>query len=149
MAEEQRLAWNRQVIEEFRANRGVVAGPFEGRTLLLLTTRGAKSGERRTSPLAALPAGGADRWAVFAANGEHPNRPGWYYNLLADPVATVEVGAERFTAVAADAVGEERERLWAQMLGLLPALTTFQATAPGPIPVVVLTRQDRAVSSDA
>ncbi|MHA6759848.1 nitroreductase/quinone reductase family protein [Streptacidiphilus sp. PAMC 29251] len=145
----QRLQWNQQIIEEFRANQGVVGGPFAGATLLLLTTRGARSGEQRTMPLAALPAG-EGRWAVFAANGGRPARPGWYYNLLADPASvTVEIGTESFAAVAADAAGAEREQLWATQLARLPALADFQATAPGPIPVVVLTRQDRAVSSDA
>ncbi|MFC1416430.1 nitroreductase/quinone reductase family protein [Streptacidiphilus cavernicola] len=144
----QRLQWNEQVIEEFRANKGVVGGPFEGATLLLLTTRGAHTGLRRTMPLAALPAG-EGRWAVFAANGGRPHRPGWYYNLVAEPEVTVELGTERFRAVAADAAGEERERLWAAQLAVLPALADFQATAPGPIPVVVLTRQGRDVSSDA
>ena len=144
----QRLQWNEQIIEEFRANKGVVGGPFAGATLLLLTTRGARSGEWRTMPLAALPAGDG-RWAVFAANGGRPNRPGWYHNLVADPAVTVEIGTERFPAVAADAAGEERERLWEAQLALLPALADFQATAPGPIPVVLLTRSDRDVSSDA
>ena len=139
----QRREWNQKVIEEFRANGGVVGGPFEGSELLLLTTRGARSGEQRVSPLAAITAdGGAGRrWAVFAANGGRPTRPGWYYNLAADPVVTVEVGTERFQAVAEDATGTEREELWAAMLERLPSLDDFQATAPGPIPVVVLTRQ--------
>jgi deazaflavin-dependent oxidoreductase (nitroreductase family) len=143
MHQAQRREWNQKVIEEFRANEGVVGGSFQGNTLLLLTTRGARSGELRVSPLAAVSAdGGAGRrWAVFAANGGRPTRPGWYYNLSADPVATVEVGTERFQAVAEDATGAERERLWAVMLERLPSLDDFQATAPGPIPVVVLTRQ--------
>lgn len=143
MDQAQRREWNEKVIEEFRANEGVVGGSFAGHSLLLLTTRGAKSGELRVSPLAAVSAdGGAGRrWAVFAANGGRPTRPGWYYNLSADPVVTVEVGTERFQAVAEDATGAEREQLWAVMLERLPSLDDFQATAPGPIPVVVLTRQ--------
>ncbi|MFC1429568.1 nitroreductase/quinone reductase family protein [Streptacidiphilus sp. N1-3] len=137
----QRLQWNQQIIEEFRANKGVVGGPFAGGTLLLLTTRGARTGEQRTMPLAALPAG-EGQWAVFAANGGRPTRPGWYYNLLAHPTeVTVEIGTETFAAVAADAEGEQRAALWAAQLARLPALEEFQATAPGPIPVVVLTRQ--------
>jgi deazaflavin-dependent oxidoreductase (nitroreductase family) len=147
--QEQRRTWNEQIMQEFRANKGVVGGPFEGATLLLLTTRGARTGEARTLPLATI-AAGEGRWAVFAANGGRPSRPGWYYNLTAAPTeVTVEIGTETFAATAADAEGEERARLWAAQLSRLPALADFQATVPWPIPVVVLTRQDRAVSSDA
>ena len=146
--QDQRVLFNQQIIEEFRTNAGVVGGPFVGATLLLLTTRGARSGEPRTLPLSAVPAG-EGRWAVFAANGGQPHRPGWYYNLVAEPSVTVELGDERFGAVATEAQGEEREQLWATQSARVAVLADYQATAPGPIPVVVLTRQDLAVSSDA
>ena len=146
--QDQRVRFNEQVVEEFRANKGVVGGPFAGMSLLLLTTRGARSGEPRTLPLAAVPVGDGG-WAVFAANGGQPNRPGWYYNLVADPAVTVEFGAERFEAVATEAQGAEREQLWAAQLARVSVLADYQATAPGPIPVIVLTPQGRPVSSDA
>ncbi|MEZ0091623.1 nitroreductase/quinone reductase family protein [Streptacidiphilus sp. EB129] len=147
MDQAQRLEWNQRIIEEFRANKGVVGGQFEGSLLLLLTTTGARSGESRTMPLACLADG--DRYVVFAANGGRPTRPGWYYNLLADPTATVEVGSESFHAVATFAEGEERDRLWAERLLTAPFMADFQAAAPGPIPVVVLTAEGGAVSSEA
>jgi deazaflavin-dependent oxidoreductase (nitroreductase family) len=147
MEQAERLKWNQQIIEEFRANEGVVGGQFEGSLLLLLTTTGARTGESWTMPLAGMVDG--DSWVVFAANGGRPTRPGWYHNLRADPKVTVEVGTETFAAVATFAEGEDRDRLWTKRIELAPFMADFQATAPGPIPVVVLTRQDRAVSSDA
>ena len=82
--------WNRQTVEAFRANRGQVGGVWEGRPLLLLTTTGAKSGQRRTNPMMYLREG--DRLFVFASRGGGPTNPDWYHNLLAHPEVTVEVG---------------------------------------------------------
>src|SRR6266700_5885662 len=101
--------WNRQVIEEFRANRGKVGGMWEGRPLLLLTTTGAKSGERRTTPTMYLRDGG--RLLVFASKGGAPTHPAWYHNLLAHPEVTVELGTETFKARAVPVTGAERVRL--------------------------------------
>ncbi|NED57503.1 nitroreductase family deazaflavin-dependent oxidoreductase, partial [Micromonospora aurantiaca] len=82
--------WNRQVIEEFRANGGRVGGRFEGADLLLLTSTGRKSGARHTTPLGSMADG--DRLLVFASNAGGPNHPAWYHNIRADPRVTVEAG---------------------------------------------------------
>ena len=71
--------WNRQIIEEFHANGGKVGGPCEGGRLLLLTTTGARSGQRRTTPLAYLSEG--DRLMIFASKAGAPTNPDWYHNL--------------------------------------------------------------------
>src|SRR2546430_7310242 len=84
--------WNAKIVEEFRANEGRVGGPFEGRPLLLLHTKGAKSGEERVNPLAYMPDG--DRYAVFASKGGAPTNPDWYHNLMVNPDVKVEVGTE-------------------------------------------------------
>ncbi|MBV9392670.1 MAG: nitroreductase family deazaflavin-dependent oxidoreductase, partial [Verrucomicrobia bacterium] len=84
--------WNRKIIEEFHANGGKVGGPFEGANLLLLTTTGAKSGQRHTTPLVYL--SDRDRMIIFASKAGAPTNPDWYHNLLAHPQATVEVGTE-------------------------------------------------------
>jgi deazaflavin-dependent oxidoreductase (nitroreductase family) len=134
----ERLAMNARIIDEFRANDGLVGGDFDGTPMLLLTTTGARSGEPRTMPLTYLP-DGDDRLVVFAANGGRPNHPDWLHNLLADPGVTVEVGARRFAATARIAEGPERERLWAAKLAVMPTLADFQARAGARrIPVVVL-----------
>jgi deazaflavin-dependent oxidoreductase (nitroreductase family) len=96
MAERQDLNdWDRQIIEEFRANGGNVGGQFAGAPLLLLTTTGAKSGEPRTHPLAYLRDAG--HLYVFAGNRGAPTNPAWYHNLVAHPDVTVELGEEKLT----------------------------------------------------
>src|SRR6266852_5303098 len=102
--------YNRHVIEEFRANGSKVSGPFEHTPLLLLTTTGAKSGERRITPMEYIPDG--DRLLVFASKAGAPTHPDWYHNLVAHPEVTVEVGTETYTARATVLRGEERDRLF-------------------------------------
>ena len=75
--------WNHQVIEEFRANEGKVSGRLSGVSLLLLTTIGAKSGQRRVVPLGYLTDG--KRLIIVASKQGAPTHPDWYYNLLAHP----------------------------------------------------------------
>ncbi|AUY51833.1 nitroreductase/quinone reductase family protein [Streptomyces sp. CB01881] len=138
---DERVAQNREVIEEFRARGGVVGGRFEGLPLLLLTTTGARSGEPRVSPLAYLADGG--RWVVFGANGGRTDHPGWYHNVLAEPAVRVEVGGEAFAALARPlADGEERDRLWATQTGALPVLEQLAGRTGRTVPVVVLERVD-------
>ena len=94
----ERSDWNRQTIEAFRANGGKVGGMWEGRPLLLLTTSGAKSGRRHTTPTMYLADG--DRLLIFASKGGAPTNPDWYHNLLVHPEVTVEVGTEKYEATA-------------------------------------------------
>ena len=131
--------WNRQVIEEFRANSGKVKGPFEGAPMILLTTTGAKSGQLRTFPLMYLPDG--ERIAIFASKGGAPTNPDWYHNLIAHPQATAEVGNEKFTVTATVATGEERDRLYAEQAKRYPQFAEYQANTTRKIPVIILERQ--------
>jgi deazaflavin-dependent oxidoreductase (nitroreductase family) len=104
--------WNSQVIEEFRANGGKVSGFYEGAHLLLLTTTGRKSGNPCTTPLAYQTEG--SRLIVIAANIGATKHPDWYYNLMAHPQVTVEIGQETFSAITTIVEGEERERILAR-----------------------------------
>ncbi len=131
--------WNRQVIEEFRANGGKVGGMWEGRPLLLLTTTGAKSGQRRTSPVMYLRDG--ERLLVFASKGGAPTSPDWYHNLLAHPEVTVEVGNETYDAIATPITGEERDRLYARWAQMYPQFGEYQNKTTRKIPVVALERR--------
>jgi deazaflavin-dependent oxidoreductase (nitroreductase family) len=131
--------WNRQIIEAFRANGGKVGGMWEGRPLLLLTTTGAKSGQRRTTPVMYLPDG--DRLLVFATKAGAPTNPAWYHNLLAHPEVTVEVGTETYEATATPLTGEERDRLYAKQASLYPQFGEYQARATRKIPVIALERR--------
>jgi deazaflavin-dependent oxidoreductase (nitroreductase family) len=131
--------WNRQLIEEFRANGGKVGGMWAGRPLLLLTTTGAKSGKRYTHPTMYLADG--NRLLVFASKGGAPTHPDWYHNLTANPDVTVEVGPETYEATAAVLTGEERDRWYAKQSELYPQFGEYQKKTPRTIPVVALTRK--------
>jgi len=115
-----------------------VGGQFANRSLLLLTTTGAKSGRSLTRPLAYATDG--DRLIVIASFGGGPKNPSWYYNLVANPVATVEVGSERFQVRATIASGEERQRLYDNQAKQIPAFAEYQKKTTRKIPVIVLTR---------
>jgi deazaflavin-dependent oxidoreductase (nitroreductase family) len=128
--------WNRGVIEEFRANDGRVRA-FARQPLLLLTHTGAKTGTRRTNPLAYFRDG--DRYVVVASKGGAPTNPDWYHNLLANPRATIEVGAEELGVTAEPARPEERERLWAMITEKNPAFKQYEKKTPRTIPLAILT----------
>jgi deazaflavin-dependent oxidoreductase (nitroreductase family) len=130
--------FNQRVIAEFRANGGKVGKPFENTPLILLTTIGAKSGQQRIAPLAYTADG--DRIVIIASKGGAPTNPDWYYNLLANPQVTVEVGSERYEARATVAEGPERERLFNQMAQRMPGFAEYQRKTTREIPVVVLER---------
>lgn len=130
--------WNKQVIEEFRANGGKVA-QFGELPLLLLHHTGAKSGKKYTNPLAFLQDGG--RMAIFASKAGADTNPDWYHNLKAHPDVEVELGdGVRFKAKASEALGEERDRLYRTQAELAPAFVEYEAKTKRTIPVIVLER---------
>jgi deazaflavin-dependent oxidoreductase (nitroreductase family) len=130
--------WNKTIIEEFRANGGKVGGPFAGRTLLLLHTTGAKSGQPRINPVAYVMDG--DRFVVIASKGGAPTNPDWYHNIVANPLITVEVGTEQFPVRATVTSEPERTRLYNQMVAVMPGFAEYQTKTTRMIPVIVLTR---------
>ncbi len=130
--------WNESIIEEFRANDGRVGGNFEGASLLILRTRGAKTGQLRENPMMYLADG--DRYLVFASKGGAPTNPDWYHNLVANPRATVEVGNETFDVDAAVLTGEERDRFYAKQAELYPGFADYERKTARIIPVIALTR---------
>ena len=132
--------FHRQVIDEFRANRGRVGGYFEGASLALLTTIGARTGRPRTSPLAYLVIDGQPV-VVASAMGSDKN-PDWYHNVLRNPVVTVEFGEETHQAIAAAPDGAERDALFAQVVAAEPGFADYQRKTTRRIPVVTLTRID-------
>jgi deazaflavin-dependent oxidoreductase (nitroreductase family) len=130
--------WNEAIINEFRTNSGKVGGPFAGRTLLLLHTVGAKSGQERINPVAYVKDG--DRYVVIASKGGAPTNPDWYYNLVAHPVITVEVGTEKFQVRAEVADEPERSRLYEKMVEVMPGFAEYRKKTSRAIPVITLTR---------
>ena len=134
------MPFNDDLIAHFRTNRGIVTeGPFTGRDVLLLTTKGAKSGGSRTHPLVYTRDG--DRYVIVASKGGAPTHPSWYHNLRAHPEVTVEVGSERFRAKATPfARGPERRRLYDQHAAINPGFKGYELKTERVIPVVVLER---------
>jgi deazaflavin-dependent oxidoreductase (nitroreductase family) len=128
--------WNRHTIEEFRANKEQVGGVWEGRPVLLLTTTGAKSGQRRTNPMRYLREG--DRLFVFASKGGAPTNPDWYHNLLAHPDVTVEIGDQTLQAVAQPVTGEEHDQIYARWAERYPQFREYQEKSTRIIPVIEL-----------
>ncbi len=132
--------WNKAIIEEFRANGGKVGGPFAGATLLLLHTVGAKTQQPRINPVAYTLDG--DRFVIFASKAGAPDNPDWYYNLVAQPLVTLEVGTEKFQARATVLAEPERTRLYDQMAAERPTFAEYQLKATRRIHVIALTRVD-------
>ncbi|TVL87973.1 nitroreductase/quinone reductase family protein [Streptomyces sp. SAJ15] len=128
--------FNQQVIEEFRANGGRVRGPFEGARLLLLTTTGARSGARHTTPVGFLP--DVERVLVIASAGGAPKHPAWFHNLVAQPRVTVEDGLFTYDARAVVLQGAERDEAFARAVESDPGWAEYQAKTERVIPVVAL-----------
>ena len=129
--------FNGKVIEEFRANGGKVGGWFEGQTLLLLHHTGAKSGTERVNPLVYRQVG--DSLAIFGSAAGGPRHPDWYYNLVAHPDVTAEVGTDTINVRARVADPDERATIYA---GQKEAMSNFadyeKSAAPREIPVLLL-----------
>ncbi len=129
--------YNDQIIAEFHANSGKVAS-FGDVPLILLTTTGARTGARRTTPLRCFPDG--ERIFVMASAGGAPKHPAWFHNLVAHPEVTVELGTGTFPATAAVAEAAEHDRLYAAVTPEVPIFAEYQEkAAPRVIPVVTLT----------
>lgn len=129
---------NSKIVEEFRANQGKVGGMFADMDLLLVTTTGAKSAKVSVIPVVYTRDG--DRFVIVASKGGAPTNPGWYYNLLAHPEVTVEVGNEKFQARATNTTGKERERLFDQHAKQYPNFNDYKAKTTREIPVFTLER---------
>ena len=130
--------FNRNVIAEFRANDGKVTGPFAGAPLVLITTTGAKSGQRRTTPLVYTRDG--DRVVIIASKGGAPEHPAWFHNLRANPEVTVELPGDTFTARAVITEGDERDRLFRAQADAMPNFDEYAEKTTRTIPVVALER---------
>jgi deazaflavin-dependent oxidoreductase (nitroreductase family) len=131
--------FNAQLVEQFRANGGeIVDGPYRGAPLLLLTTKGARTGKALVKPLAY--SHDADHLVVVASKSGSPTHPDWYRNLIAEPTVIVEVGRDRFPAHARRVLGPERERLYAAHARVFPIFLDYQRRTNREIPVIVLER---------
>ena len=128
--------FNTQVVSEFRDNAGQVGGMFEGAKMLLLHHTGVKSGTERVAPLVYLPDG--DHYVIFATKGGAPQNPAWYHNIKAKPDAKIEVGEQTLEVEVQEVQGDERERLYAAQVALMPQFAEYAEKTDRLIPVLVL-----------
>jgi deazaflavin-dependent oxidoreductase (nitroreductase family) len=133
--------FNKRLIADLRANAGrATSGPFGGRNLLILTTRGARSGETRENPLAFSKAGEA--YVVVASKGGAPTNPAWYHNLVANPDVLVEVDGRSFQTRARVTEGEEYDRLFKAHADRMPGFWDYKTKTRRKMPVIVLEPPD-------
>ncbi|MEH3133323.1 MAG: nitroreductase family deazaflavin-dependent oxidoreductase [Mycolicibacterium neoaurum] len=130
--------FNRQIVEEFRANAGKVGGPFEGSTLVLLHTVGAKSGQPRLSPLAYLEIDG--RALVVGSYAGAPKDPAWVHNLRANPSARIEIGTDVYDVTARELPADERDATYPKIVDKAPVFAEYQAKTSRAIPLFELVR---------
>jgi deazaflavin-dependent oxidoreductase (nitroreductase family) len=130
--------FNRGIVEEFRANGGVVGGPFEGGSLLLLHTTGAKSGKPRLSPLAYLTVDG--KMLIIGSYAGAPRDPAWVHNLRANPRARIEIGTDAYDVNVRELPPEERDATYPKVTEAAPVFAEYQANTTRAIPLFELTR---------
>jgi deazaflavin-dependent oxidoreductase (nitroreductase family) len=131
-------AFNKSIVDEFRANDGKVGGQFENSNLLLLTSTGAKSGQPRVSPLAYLRIDG--KVIILGSFAGAPRDPAWVHNLRANPRAHVEVGTDAFDVTARELPPAEREELFPKVTAVAPGFGEYQAKTARVIPLFELQR---------
>ncbi|MFJ8613700.1 nitroreductase/quinone reductase family protein [Streptomyces sp. NPDC093675] len=142
------MTYNDQVIATFRANNGQVGGPFDGKHLLLLHTRGRRTGRRLVNPLLYLPDG--DALVVGGSDGGAEKDPQWVANMAAMGTVTVEL-ADRMITVRPRILreGAEYDRLYARLLEYWPDLHSYSARTSRRIPIVRLEPELPAPEGDS
>jgi deazaflavin-dependent oxidoreductase (nitroreductase family) len=131
-------AFTRNLKAELREKGQVSDGPMAGRPLMILTTKGAKTGKDREAVITYTRDG--DRYVIAASKSGAPTNPDWYHNLLVNPEVGVEAGGETFRARATEANGAERERLWNQHAEERPEFRDYPNQTTRVIPVITLDR---------
>jgi deazaflavin-dependent oxidoreductase (nitroreductase family) len=134
--------WTRNLIADMRAHGGrpsEASGWAAGKPFLILTSRGAKSGEDRVAITTYHKDG--DRWVIAASKGGADEHPAWYWNLKAHPEATIEVDNGLVPVTATEVTGAERDRLWNDHVAELPEFGEYPKKTSGRIPIFVLTRR--------
>ena len=131
-------SWIADHLRRYQTTDGADGHLWNGVQCLLLTTTGRTSGAALTLPL--IYGRDGERFVIVASRGGAPDHPAWYKNLAAQPRVKLQVAAEKLTATARSAAGEERARLWSLMAKIWPAYEEYRAKTTREIPVVVLER---------
>lgn len=132
--------FNSNLVKDIRAHGKPTSGPFLGRDVLVLSTKGAKSGELRETPL--VYTRDNQHHVIVASKGGAPTHPSWYHNLTAHPIVTVETGGQKFQARANVIDGDDYERLYKQHADINPGFWDYRKKTSRKIPVIVLERLD-------
>jgi deazaflavin-dependent oxidoreductase (nitroreductase family) len=133
-------AWAREQAETYEASNGGEGSTLRDKPIILLTTKGAKTGKLRKTPLMRVEHGG--EYAVVASLGGAPKHPVWYYNIKADPHVELRDGAVVRDYTAREVSGEEKARWWERAVAIWPDYADYQKKTDRRIPVFVLTAQD-------
>jgi deazaflavin-dependent oxidoreductase (nitroreductase family) len=128
--------FNKEIIQEFRANDGKVGGMFEGMSLLLVHTTGAKSGQLRINPTAYIKDG--ENLIIAASKGGADSHPDWYHNLVSNPRVIVEVGSETISALAEVPSEPERSNYYEKLASKYPMFNEYKTKTKRVIPVIKL-----------
>ena len=126
--------FNKKIIQEFRANDGVVGGMFEGMSLLLVHTTGAKSGQLRINPTAYIK--DEENLIIAASKGGADSHPDWYHNLVSNPQVIVEVGSETISALAEVPSEPERSNLYDKLASKYPIFNEYKTKTKRVIPII-------------
>ena len=132
------MLFGQEHVDRYEATDGEEGHDWRGTSVLLLTTTGRRSGERRTTPL--IYGRDGEDYMVVASKGGSPAPPAWYLNLSEDPDVEVQVKGDRFRARARTAGADEKPALWRTMVGEWPDYDAYQERTEREIPVVVLER---------
>ena len=129
-------AWSRQQTEIYEATNGEQGGDLRGRSVIVLTSVGAKTGKLRKTALMRVEHDGV--YAVVASLGGAPQNPAWYHNLKANPHVELQDGATRRDYTAREVTGDEKATWWKRAVEAWPDYATYQARTDRQIPVFVL-----------
>lgn len=138
MADRPDVSGNAAIIDEFRANGGKVGGPFEGATLLLLHTTGAKSGRQRINPVMCFDIDG--KLLIVGSYAGADVDPAWLHNLRANPVAHIEIGTDDYDVRARELPNDERDAVYPRIVEQAPGFGGYQSKTDRVIPVIELQR---------
>ncbi|MDT5139869.1 MAG: hypothetical protein QOD58_4131 [Mycobacterium sp.] len=138
MAEEPDVSGNSEIIDEFRANGGKVGGPFEGATLLLLHTTGAKSGKERVNPVMTFDFDG--KLLIVGSYAGADVDPAWLHNLRTHPDAHIEIGTDAYDVRARELADDERDAVYPRIVQQAPGFGGYQSKTDRVIPVIELQR---------
>ncbi|MCB5907797.1 nitroreductase family deazaflavin-dependent oxidoreductase [Streptomyces pinistramenti] len=133
--------WVREQVELIESSGGQQGTTLRGMPVIVLTTRGAKSGKLRKNPLMRVEHEG--RYAAVASLGGAPKHPVWYHNIVADPRVELQDGPVRQDMTAREVTGEEKTVWWARAVEAFPDYADYQRKTDREIPVFVLESADR------